>query len=406
MSWEFPFADNRVCGIEITINTEGDYTIDYVVLKKSGTKVVTEETKSLLKDLNQLFALMNRKIPVIITVKGKGLIYKKLALAKGVDSFENLLNKALPNSSIDEFYVQSFSIDEANAFVSIARRSLIDPILKSFSEESFKVIGCAFGPFHLQSIFPLLLSEADNLSELIFSSHQLLIREGRISNYTPLHTEERQRRITKNEIDIDSSLLVAFGSAFSYFNKVPFLKSNISSVSSEYDEFKGEMKLKKTSVLILIISLFLLLSNLATFIYLNEQVKKKSKLALLSSMEFNTVDSLKQSIAARRSLLAKSGLSEPSRTSFYADEIAKDLPEVVTLTAMDIQPRKKTGDDERRIVFENKKILVTGKSKFSIDVNQWIRVMRAKEWINSITLLSYTQKEKDQGEFSLEIMVK
>ena len=403
MKWNFPFFDNQVSGVEIVIDADGSLIYNYVVLEKSSSKIEIKKSGEGLSDLKQVFDSIDKKNPLCVSLNGKGIIHKRIS-ATNDESFESLLNKALPNSHIEDFYVQKFTPEEEETTLSVARRSIIDATINSFLLEGYKVIACFLGSFAVQSALPLLQPENETSYELKFVNHEFLIRNGSISSYTSLSKNEPEKQIASDSIKLSSNLLIAFSSAFTYFYTLDSVTTNISQVAAAFKEFNDEMKFKKTGSLALAFFFTILLLNFMVFGYLSEKIKSKSSNALLSSSELSMIDSMDRQVNERTLFLSKSGLSEPSRTSFYADKIAKDLPEEITLSSIAIHPLRKNDIDEKNLEFENKEILVSGISKYSLDVNEWIQVMRKKDWINSISIRTYRQKgEGKQGEFLIEI---
>lgn len=405
MEWSFPSFDSCIAGIEIVIGASGDFGYTCVILQKKGSQIEVKSTGKSLQHLVGAPQTNPSPLPVFISLHGKGVVHK---LVQGVktDSEEALLNKVLPNSNLAEFYVQRFYISAETIFVSIARKSLIDGLIQKLkAAEDIKIIGLTLGPFAIQSAVSLLKPQSELTYELKFSGHELLVRNGVIASYNPMGMEHSERTESSGKINLSSDYWIAFASAFQYFNPIDLVESNIQYVLTAREEFKNEVKFKKSGVAVLAGFFLILLANFVLFSYLSGKVNSKSAAAAIGKGELTLIDSLNQQIAERTLFLNKSGLSEPSRTSYYADQIAQNLPENITLTSMIIQPVKQDIEDEDRLEFENRKILVKGKCPYSLDVNEWVKSLRNKNWVSSITLLNYQQKQEgDKGEFLVEII--
>jgi Tfp pilus assembly protein PilN len=406
MKWNLPYFETQVAGVELALNPDGNIAIHTVVLKKAGSKIETVACLADLKSTNELATAIDKGYPVLLSLKGKGIIHKKINNG-ATDSWEVLLDKVLPNSSLQDFYVQKLAIDEQQALVSVARKSVIDGAINEITGQGYSVIACTLGPFAVQSVLPVILPDTETTSELKFANTELLIRQGSIHNYTNTAEAEPEWVAGEGSINIPSNLLVAYASAFAYFNPATSLSGNIAGVQSALVEFKDGLKFKKTGIGLLAFFFTVLLLNFLLFSYYDDKVKEKSARAALSSSELALIDSLSGQVEQRAMFLSKTGLSAPSRTSIYADQIAQSLPEEIRLTSLQIHPQKKDEEDEKKLEFDGSRILVGGSSKFSLDVNEWIRKMRASDWVKSISLLTYKQKDGNRpGEFLIEIKLK
>lgn len=402
MQLQFPSFDSCIIGVEAIITADSVIIYNYVALKKTREKITIEKSTTDITDIEGLVKETTTAYPLLLSIKGKGIVHKKIA-ANAQLGFDSLLNSVLPNSNIADFYLQSFETDEANRIVSVARKAIVNEILDLLIKQGYKVIGCTLGPFAVQSVLPLLQTENETSGELQFANHELLIRDGQIVNYIQKNTEAEKKDIALGALNVSPELLLAFATAFAYFNPVDSISSNIESTQHDYVEFKNEVKFKTAGVLVLSVSFVLLLANFIAFSYLSDLVKLKSGRVMASSAELSMIDTMEAQIQEKTFFLAKSGLSEPSRTSYYADNIAKWVPEEVKLTGITVHPLIKNEDDTR-MEFEAKRILVSGKSKHALDVNDWIKKMRKEKWLKTISLLTYKQKESDKpGEFLIEI---
>ena len=129
-----------------------------------------------------------------------------------------------------------------------------------------------------------------------------------------------------------------------------------------------------------------------------------------SQMEaINRVDTLKAELQKKRSFLNKSGFLAASRTSFYADRIASGVPDGILLDELNIEPlqKKQESDTSSIMSFDQGVILISGVSKSSVYVGDWMKVIKSNDWVKSAELLSYDQdKELNQGKFNIQVNLK
>lgn len=394
--------DSHITGVEVVFTSDGAVMYNCATIKKEKGKVELVQNQISVNGTDNLFSLLSKEYPIVISCKGRGIAHKKIS-ASADQTYESLLNVVLPNSNVLDFYVQTFDTADNQKIVSVARKEPVNELLDSFNSAGYNVIGCVLGPFSVQSVIPLLFSQEQNSGELFFAGNEILVREGLLTTFSSKPSDSTTKTISVGALKIPEQLLVAFSSAFSYINSVVELESNIDRTHENLHEFENELKFKKTGIVVLAVAFTLLLLNFIAFSYYNDQVNEKTTRIAASSIELGLIDTMQSQIQEKTLFLSKSGLSEPSRTSYYADNIAKDLPAEIKLTSITIHPLIKN-EDELQLEFEAKRILITGKSQHSIDVNEWIKTIRRKKWLKAISLLTYKQKESDKpGEFVIEI---
>ncbi len=394
--------DSHINGVEVVFAADGAVMYNYATIKKEKGKVELVQSALSIDGSDELFKHLDKKHPVILSCKGRGIAHKKIS-ASSDQTYESLLNVVLPNSNVVDFYVQTFDTADNQKIVSVARKEPINELLDSFNKSGYNVIGCHLGPISIQSVIPLLFSQEQNSGELFFAGNEILVREGLLTTFSSKPSDSTSKTISVGALQVPEQLLVAFSSALSYLNPEVELESNFDRTHENLDEFKNELKFKKTGVVVLAVAFTLLLLNFIAFSYYSDQVNEKTTRIAASSTELGLIDTMQSQIQEKTLFLSKSGLSEPSRTSYYADNIAKDVPAEIKLTSITIHPLIKN-EDELKLEFEAKRIMITGKSQHSIDVNEWNKTIRREKWLKAISILTYKQKESDKpGEFVIEI---
>ena len=130
----------------------------------------------------------------------------------------------------------------------------------------------------------------------------------------------------------------------------------------------------------------------------------------LSAKNVNSekVNELEKEVAEKRVFFEKSGLITPELVAFKADRIAATVPKNILLNQIEINPRlkKKLKADESPS-FLLGEIIITGESKNTIDLNNWVQQLNAFQWITEVGIVDYeTIKNRNAGEFILKIIVK
>src|ERR1700730_14314143 len=144
---------NEAIGISIAIDASGNTAINACSVaiannQLSFWKKVTE--LSTVEDLTKHFPA---KSIVAFNLSGKGILLKQLERTEEIS--QNNFNKILPNTSIEDFYVQNF-LSGSQSFVSVIRKVEADKWINQLKELGFVPMMLSLGPFPVQNIIAQL----------------------------------------------------------------------------------------------------------------------------------------------------------------------------------------------------------------------------------------------------------
>lgn len=392
-------------GVEVILLPENAYEINVVVLKKIKSILAIEKQKEGIVSFEELAQLIDPKLPIILVLNGKGIIHRKVTFFEN-DTQVTLLNKVLPNANLNEFDLQETSISSSQGFVSLIRSSIINEIIEQLKKNKLTgIVGCLLGPFVINNLLPLINTDIISNEQLRFSSYQLQIREQQITEIGSTE-EEEEEAIQIGDDRIQPKLLIAFGAALSYFLGADAGIAKSELIDNIKEEFKQKQKFEFIGWSLLIAAFSVLLVNY--FVFNNYWTKTRDLSSTLASNQsaLNRYDTLKVEFEKKKEFLQQNGLLENSRTSFYADKLAGSLPSSIQWIDVNIHPvkKKQVNDETEGFFFENKSIKISGKCQRSTDLNDWMKEVKLKSWISSVTLLNYTQDNAtDDGLFLIEI---
>lgn len=392
-------------GIEVILLPDNAYEINVVVLKKIKSILITEKQKHGIS-FEELAQFVNPRLPIILVLNGKGIIHRKISFSES-DTPITMLNKVLPNANPNEFDLQQTIISSSQIFVSLIRSNIINEVIEQLRKNKLtNVAGCLLGPFVINNLLPLINTDIISNEQLRFGTYQLQIREQQITEITIAESEKLNESILIGEDQIHPKLVIPFAAALSYFlgTDAGIAKSEV--INSIKKEFEQKQKFEFIGWSLLITAFSVLLVNYFVFNhYWTKTMDLSSKLASNQSALYR-YDTLKVEFAEKRDFLEQNGLLESSRTSFYADRLAGSLPSLIQWIDVNIHPvkKKQVNDETEGFFFENKSIKISGKCQKSTDLNDWMKVVKLKSWVSSVTLLNYTQdKASDDGLFLIEI---
>lgn len=382
--WENNLKGARAAGVEVILQG-GALEMSYVLLAKKRSKLEISSS-------GQVRALGELKLPagtpVGISISGKGIIHKKVTYTEDLSTIA-LLQKALPNARLDEFYVQHTSPVNDHVIVSVARRSTIDELLNEFKRVKLDIVSCTLGPFCIASLFPAMRLDSLVAEEIRLPGHNLTVVDGHVDHYVPEENTDAGPVEIGGEF-IRPSLAVPFAAATGYFVGER-LFVNIEKVSALAEEFRQKKMFRFSGAGLLILLFSVLLINYLVF---DHYWKKKQSFEIQHAGNQDALQKyakLNAEYEEKMTFLKGSGLLDPSRSSFYADRIAMDMPSSIQLTEMNIHPRIKQSADENAMKFKAKEIHIQGSCRQSNELNEWIKVLRKKDWVSEVELLNYKQ---------------
>ena len=398
--WERVLEGSRAAGVEIALKGS-ESKLSFVLLEKKRSKleITASGTAAQVSEIT-----MPAGTPVCISISGKGLIHKRVAFPERQDE-TSLLQKVLPNANISDFYVQHTEPVNDHLFVSVVRKSVVDDLLKEFARHKLEVVKCTLGPFSISALLPAMKLSSMVAEELLLPGHTLTLVDGRIDNYsTGSGIEAASLRI--GDENIKGELALPFASAMTYFTSNE-ISISIPQVDEQGAEFRQKKIFQKSGAAILVFFFALLLSNYFVFNHYWEKKQKFESQISVNQGALQKYNQLKAEFDEKQKFLAETGLLESSRSSYYADQVAIDLPAAIQLTELNIQPRIKKAAEENAMLFQSKTIRVSGTCKRSNELNEWINTIKKKSWVSEVQLLNYKQEKNDPaGAFTLEMKVK
>lgn len=391
---------DTAAGVEAEILPEGGLRINYAVLKKTKASlgIISSGVEVMGKDA--LPSSVTTALPLCLSITGKGVISKKTSLSEN-ENESSLLHKVLPNANPEDFYLQKTGLENNEAIISVLRKATADELISHFKNAGYFVVSVSFGPASLAGILPWINFSGD--SSVNINGHILQIHNGELSGYS---------FDKKNEIDevgiggekMDERCAIAFASASGYFiSKGEAVL--IPEITGQQQEFRHRKIFQMAGWAALIIFFSSLLLNFFLFSHYNSRAQELNAKVFKSRDELAGIASLQGELQQKQKFLDRMGLLESSRTSYYADRIATDLPKQVQLSEMFICPvEKNTNAGKKELSFIPNAIRIEGKCRKSAELNDWIKLLKEKDWIKSVNVLNYTQENNGEpGEFRLMV---
>ncbi len=391
---------NTSFGLHLKINGENDYSICMVEVnrKKDSLDIIS---KNNLTSIQEIKDFNKSDSPVNITITGKGILSKTIN-ASSEEEQEKAVNRLFPNISIQDFYVQKNQVEENSFYISIIRKSLLDPILEEFDRNKIFVSNLTINPFVVQNILPFI---EENIIDL--PDFSIKINEHKIQEILNKDNSKSGKTYSIGNSSIEFDYIVPYACAISFFINATDVDSNLNDlISLSRDEYTSKQLFTYGGWLILLVALFILLFNYLFF--MNYQDKRDVLSNKLQSHK-NLISQLteyKTELDRKNAFSGKNKILSSSRISYYADQLGFLLPKEITLSVINIFPLEKRLKSKQEAIFAYDKIKVEGITQSGIVLNNWIKELKALKWIKRIEITGYSQENiNTNGEFSLEIIL-
>ncbi len=389
------FETNRIASIEVFTDPNQHRYYNLVILEKKAKKIHIRSKKGHIHSIKELGELLTKHIPIILTLNGKGVLTKKVA-HEDDDHEEDIIRRVLPNARVQDFYTQQINPEEGYLIVSIARKEIVEDILKEFDQIKVFILDVLFGFGCMPCITELLSIESGKLT---IDHSRLTFKNGIIVDFSTNKYKKKEVIYHLGEEDVEEGLIVAFASGYDFLvNR----KNNIDDVLVEHqrDEYRYFKIFKKGGMGILIVCFISLLINFLVFDSMNKRANELSVEVSSYDALLNRHSKLKEDLGKKEDIIQMLGLASQSKVSFIADRIAGTIPEGIQLSELEIF--KQSNKRKEGFVFDRRQIVISGWSKSSLIVNDWIKKIKELEWVEDVDVADYVWEEKEgRGAFEV-----
>jgi Tfp pilus assembly protein PilN len=397
--------NKSILGLECFLSAENNLVFSGMSLRKASSVISTEKIFDTSPALAEMLKGEKKLPPAILVITGKGIIHKHVSWNESDDP-KSLLNKALPNANLTDFYIQQSRPFNGKVLISVARRSQVDQILDQCAACKLEVIGCLLGPAVMENILPLLKSEGGYQYDFLFSEYKLSVVDNHLENFTGANPPLDGEALLGEE-RVPFNRLLPFAGAFSLLAGLQLPELIIDRIQVQKEE--NRQKLLFQFSLASLVGLFLVVM-LVNFLVIDHYRTKNQQLGQQLALNrdiLQKLDTLKVEFQRKQGFLERTGMLQASRVSSYADDLGRDMPPAILLSGMNINPWQKPKTEEDKISFEKKALRMTGICNQSIELNDWMQELKKKSWVKNLVLLNYSQgKGMQSGEFSLQLEIK
>jgi Tfp pilus assembly protein PilN len=384
----FKINSIQVVGIFQDANYE-KYTLLTFQKEKSKLNIVENKTFT-SKEL--LLENINLKLPVILSIDGKGVLNKR------IDEKNEMDVSWKKNIDFNSIFYTSYT-NKNYTFMSFCRKDVVEEWLAVFRASKVEVIDTYIGSF-------LAILLAENLNTNIITSGNLAfeLENNDLLNFSKTEALT-ETSFTISENTISNFALPLYGVGLHYFiqndtvDKTEWKENGIDEVVYR--------KVFSTAGLIMLIGFFATL--LISYFSIQHYASKNAELSIqnvYSIKAYQQIVTLEKQKNDKEEIINDSGFLSDKFLSFYSYEIIKSIPNSISLAELNVAPLQKVVKHNEKVEITPRTILVKGLTVSEDDFNDWLRNIKSFDWISKFEIESLKKDKKNNTQFSLKIIIK
>ena len=371
----------KVLGIDYFINSDGQIDLNCVLLSQKKGKILIEKLFDEITSIDQLNDDDLKSLPVILSVDGKGVLFRISEQVKN----QKLIHHILPNAKEEDFYLQSVPANDNKIVISAIRKEVLNAILDKLKQIGMQVYNLYVGPLAVNNLQGII-----NESLYCTQKYEISQEAGLIESIIKL-AEPKLNYVQIGDDEVTSESILAYSTALGFY-----LSDSDSELIETVEESKKEYLYKRGFVKAGWFSLaFFFTLLMINFFFFNTYNSKLNQLTFSYNQNkelLKKLESLKDEYLIKEQYFVNTGFLDASRLSYYADRIAYSMPKNITLSGMEINPLNTKIKEEKILGFSMNKIRISGSVSQSIILNNWLKKLKKLEWIENVDILEYNQE--------------
>ena len=309
----FKINSIQVVGIFQDIDHER-YTL--LTFKKAKGKLDILENKT-FTTIESVFENIDFKLPILLSVDGKGVLNKKIDSANEIDIAWQ------KNIDFNTIYYTSYSQNNTT-FMSFCRKNVVDEWLTVFQSKKAQIIDIYIGSF-----LSVLVAESIGENEIISGNTKLELEQNELVNYVKLEVSQTGNYTISDNL-VSNYAIPLYGNVLHYFIQ----NESVSKSELENNSIDEVVYRKAFSVFGLIILFGFLITLLISYFSIQYYSSKNAELNIqnvYSNKAYQQIVTLENQKKDKEKIIKDSGFLSDKFLSFYSYEISKSVPNTVSL---------------------------------------------------------------------------
>lgn len=372
------------------IRNDEEEIFHIISLSKSKNSLVVNSQESFV-GFDALVKTLDKKIPVIVNIDGKGVLNKKI-------SFENEEDLSWQrNLDLETIFYTSYE-SQGKKFISFCRRTAADGIITTLQSHKIDVLDVYIGNF-----LSALLQDTLKNEQIVTGNLELHFEAGILERFQKYNDAGVQYKIGDTTVTNKTLPLYAVGLA--YFVKPDAVsKSDIPQLQPEERIYKQAFNYFGLGML-----LFFFTSLLASYLLIQYYINANAQLNiqnLYSDKAYKEIITLEAEKRNKEKLIKELGLLSDKFYTFYAYEILKTVPATISLNQLEINPLIKEVEHDEKAEFDQGTIVLKGSTSNEYFFDNWVDLVKKLGWVKKLEIESLEKDKKQHTIFTITISAK
>jgi len=399
------FLNRRIAGLEYYVNDNEEelFSVSLVKQSRNGMKLISS-FRDITKE--ELSKHLPTSIPVVLGISGK-FILSKIVENLNNEADDVLLNRVIPNALLKDFYLQKTLLSDGLISLSISRRDFIDSIIEKLAKFEISIVHVVMGVDHVP-LFLKAVNYSTDISVIKIPGYSITFMNDSVSQVLLSSDESNLTVLSFNDKNVGALNLFSFALSFVNYFSHELSQARIRTVFESRRDYKYSAGIRKGIALFSLGLITILLINQLVFYFQNNKSSEMKSKIIANENSLNEYNEVKKKYGEKEHLFTSSGLTIASYTSIFIDQLSEKIPSSIVLSAINVQPFKidKTQDQDR-VYFESKKIIVEGFCSRTPELSEWINIIKKNSWVKDVLLNNINNDpEINNNRFSLDISIK
>ncbi|KIA94984.1 MULTISPECIES: hypothetical protein [unclassified Flavobacterium] len=361
-------------------------------IKKKANKITILATNT-FESFEELTTKTDKRKPLLIVIDGKGVLNKEIDFDNEAD-----INWQ-KNIDFNAICYTDLKGLKSN-FISFCRKNIVDETLIKFRENGFQVLDVYVGSF----LGALLYNVVEN-EQLISADLCLKFQKERLIGFTKQNEILKSKSYKIGNENLLSDFLPLYGVVIHYFVKPDEVSKTIDiSLKSEGLIYKKAFHFFGITILVGFLSTLLMSYSLIR--YYGARNAELNLQTVYSDQSYQLILDLEKQKEKKLKVLKESGVLSSKFLSFYAYQIIKTIPIAISLNELNIIPIKEGYKEDKKVLFENRTILIKGETFEEVTFNNWLEGLKKMNWLQRFEIISLKKDKKNKSIFEIKITLK
>lgn len=329
---------------------------------------------------------IEKKVPIIINFKGKGIINKR------IEGNFNFMNEFAFDTDIEDFYVYSFKQSRYN-FISICRKEVINEYFDLFKSKKYNVLDYSIGPF-----VAILAKNFVSDTSILVDGYEFLFSGSELKDYVI-------NKKCKDYNGLTSSDLVSFTTLLNFVVPSQDISYDKRYLKYSIENYKYQKFFNYTLISGLLFFLItLVLSNFLANQFNKRYIKAQERVFHFKD-NYELIKKMQNDIADSKLIVGKLGVYDTNFLSFYMQEVANSVVEGIEFKELNINPIGKIKEKAApKVAF--KVILVKGVVVSNERFNTWLQKLKEYGWVSRVEILDLYENKETKNNFLIKLIIK